>query len=96
MSRSLSNGESFTASSIPKRWALPGFDGEKDFDGTSRISWYNEFAYASSTYDYPVFLTEVTFVGDEQIIIPAESKSYVGITGSGNQQTLVQTYVSAV
>ncbi|MEO6685035.1 MAG: choice-of-anchor E domain-containing protein [Dyadobacter sp.] len=92
----LPNGQLLnTSTNIPKLGNLPAFDGDKDFGGTSGISWFNEFAYASTTYDYPAFLIAGTFLGNGQVSFPTESKSYVGITGSGNQQTLVQTSVSA-
>ncbi|WP_353718329.1 SdrD B-like domain-containing protein [Dyadobacter sp. 676] len=82
-------------SDVPRSGILPAYDGVQDYAGTSGRTWLDEFSYASSRYEYPPFLIDNTFYGEGNLAIPTEAKSGVTIVGSGNQQTVVQTHVSA-
>lgn len=82
-------------SDVPKTGTLPAYDGLQDYGGTSGISWPNEYSFATGSYDYAPFLVDGAFKGNESLVIEGDSKSGVTVVGSGNQQTFVQTYVSA-
>lgn len=79
---------------------LEDFDGATDYAGLSGITYYNKSSFASAnparnTSNAPIISN--TFVGAENSTfqIPTKAQSSVILTGSGNLQTLIQTYVSA-
>lgn len=79
---------------------LGDFDGVKDYDGTSGDSFYNRYSFASSyparnTSNATVITNNFVGTGNDTFTIPTLAQSSVAVTGSGNLETFVQTYVSA-
>ncbi|SEJ74372.1 Por secretion system C-terminal sorting domain-containing protein [Dyadobacter sp. SG02] len=79
---------------------LGDYDGDQDYNGTSGISFFNRYSFANtsparSTNNAAIIATNFVGSGNDVFTIPTLAQSSVAITGSGNLETFVRTYVSA-
>ncbi len=85
-------------SDVTLKGQLADFDGTKDYDGASGDSYFNQASFDSKIRSIPNG-SQITanFVGAENATfsIATLAQSSVAVTGSGNLETFVQTYVSA-
>jgi hypothetical protein len=77
---------------------LGDFDGNRDYDGSSGDSYFNQASFSDNSRTI-TSATQIAnnFVGDQNatFTIPTVAQSSVAVIGSGNLETFVQTYVSA-
>lgn len=80
--------------------SLGDFDGTQDYSGTSGVSFFNRYSFANvnparNTSNATIIAANFVGSGNDVFTIPTLAQSSVAITGSGNLETSVQTYVSA-